>query len=441
MASRSRALDGPLFGGAAGAISFALGLAGLFVGCGARSELFPGDAPGGGGASGGAAGSPPGASSGGGGSSADGSSSSSSSSASSSSSSSSSSATSSSSSGPPCLSDDECDDGIGCTIDACEPTGCVHLPDHDACDDAVLCTLDVCDAGVGCQNQHSDAVCDDGIACTIDACDAATDACRNDACDNLCDDGVFCNGVERCDTTFGCAVGSPPCDLGLACSVDTCQEANDRCDHVQPSACAPDVRLLVTDATGALLQVSPYGAPTVTIAASNGNTHFDVAILGSRWFVINPNNRIAELTPMTNTQITSFQSPSANSLGAGPDGKLYAASTTVYRIDPDTGASTALGQLPAGYSSSGDIAFLNGRMFVSADGPCGGALVEFDTAAGTGTLLGGDGLGCVFGLAAAGGVLFVLNCDGKVGTFDPDTGEARTLSTPQISVYGADTLP
>ncbi len=80
-------------------------------------------------------------------------------------------------------------------------------------------------------------------------------------------------------------------------------------------------------------------------------------------------------------------------------------------------------------------------MFVSADGPCGGALIEVDTSSGTANVLGGDGLGCVYGLAATSDTLFILNCDGKIGTFDPNTGDARVLSTSGLQVYGADISP
>jgi hypothetical protein len=80
-------------------------------------------------------------------------------------------------------------------------------------------------------------------------------------------------------------------------------------------------------------------------------------------------------------------------------------------------------------------------MFVSADGPCGGVLVEFDPTTGASILSGGDGLGCVYGLAAKGDTLFILNCNGTVGTFDPVTGVARVLSTTGADVDGADVLP
>jgi hypothetical protein len=287
----------------------------------------------------------------------------------------------------------------------------------------------------------SDAACDDGIACTTDTCDAATDRCRHVPCDSKCDDGIFCNGVERCDTTHGCTHGPPACEIGASCSTDGCQESGQTCAHAAIPGCLPPVRLLACDGSGAFHSISPYGGPVELIAPSNGTVYFDVAILGGRWFGIDGAGTLAELFPMTNEVKVAHPAPAANSLGAGPDGKLYAASLDVYRIDPDTGVATTLGSLPPGYQSSGDVAFLAGKMYVSTDGPCGGALVQFDPGTGTSVVLGGDGLGCVYGLAATATTLFILNCDGKVGTFDPTTGIAHVLSTTGVSVDGADVLP
>lgn len=337
--------------------------------------------------------------------------------------------------------DDACDDGIGCTFDACEPTGCVHAPADALCEDGALCTVDTCVPGAGCEHAPSDAVCDDGIACTIDTCDDATDTCRNVPCDSQCDDAVFCDGVERCDAAVGCVSGAPACQLGLSCSVDACSEASAQCTHKQGGACGPGTRLLVCDHSGALLSISPFGGPSITVAPAGAKVWFDVAILDGRWFALSATGYIHELWPQTNQTKTSFPVPSANSLGAGPDGFLYAASQTVYRINPDTGAVTTLGSLPPGYSSSGDVAFVDGQMFVSVDGPCGGALVEVDLAGGAAAVVGGDGLGCVYGLAVSGQTMFVVNCNGTVGTFDPASGVVEILSTTGVSVYGAELLP
>lgn len=62
-----------------------------------------------------------------------------------------------------------------------------------------------------------------------------------------CDDGVFCNGDERY-VAGACAAGVPPCDDGVACSIDTCDEERALCkielgadcDSCDRSGCQPD---------------------------------------------------------------------------------------------------------------------------------------------------------------------------------------------------------
>ena len=43
-------------------------------------------------------------------------------------------------------------------------------------------------------------------------------------------------------------------------------------------------------------------------------------------------------------------------------------------------------------------------------------------------------------LAVANGLLFLINCDGTIGTFDPTSGEAHVLTTSTVTAYGADAL-
>lgn len=347
----------------------------------------------------------------------------------------------SSSTGPACTSDEDCIDGVECTIDVCGEGGCFHEPDDAYCGDGVFCTEDICTLQ-GCVNPHTDAICDDGLPCTTDVCDAAEDVCKNDPCDGLCDDQSFCNGVERCDSVLGCVAGPPTCDLDLACSFDSCAEASRTCSHAMGFGCAPNVHLLVTEQSGALVDLRPYTGFWTVLAPSNLSVHLDVAILPGtpkRWFAIDP-AAVVELFPNTNTVKKTLLGVPANSLAAGPDGFLYAAGTDVYRINPDSGAFSIVGALPPGESSSGDIAFYQGQMIVSTDGPCGGGLARFDLATGTSELIGGDGLGCVYGLAVANGLLFLINCDGTIGTFDPTSGEARILTTSTVTAYGADAL-
>jgi hypothetical protein len=51
----------------------------------------------------------------------------------------------------------------------------------------------------------------------------------------VCDDGIFCTGVERC-VAGTCQREPVRCDDGIACSVDRCDRALDRC-----VSSAPDV--------------------------------------------------------------------------------------------------------------------------------------------------------------------------------------------------------
>src|SRR5262249_46784952 len=57
-----------------------------------------------------------------------------------------------------------------------------------------------------------------------------------------CDDGQYCNGAEVCDPpngdpTTGCHAGPPVnCDDGIACTMDSCNEVANHCDHAPNNA-------------------------------------------------------------------------------------------------------------------------------------------------------------------------------------------------------------
>lgn len=155
------------------------------------------------------------------------------------------------------------DDGVECTIDACDEEGRVVRHDPSNCD----CVSDAqCDALLGgpcvalaaCDPQsftctvtlaEEGTPCDDGVDCTLNtACDNAG-ACLGARADAACDDGVFCNGVERCepdddaaDPLTGCIhgaspVGDPELDDGVECTVTACDEALDVLIHSPTAAC------------------------------------------------------------------------------------------------------------------------------------------------------------------------------------------------------------
>jgi hypothetical protein len=107
--------------------------------------------------------------------------------------------------------------------------GCSADPECDDglfCNGAEACVLGVCVAG--------SSPCDDGVNCTTDACDEGTDACLSVPEPSLCpDDGVACNGTEVCDAVLGCtSVNAPDCDDGIACTQDLCDAQTGACAHV-----------------------------------------------------------------------------------------------------------------------------------------------------------------------------------------------------------------
>ena len=111
---------------------------------------------------------------------------------------------------------------------------------------------------------RDDSDCDDGIDCTNDACqptapDADQFGCVNRANDTKCDDGVFCNGDETCDPDSGGCVAlsaCPPWMDGCVTRNGDCDEVNDVCvdvpDHSVCDAFATKCRPGLCDlATGA----------------------------------------------------------------------------------------------------------------------------------------------------------------------------------------------
>lgn len=120
----------------------------------------------------------------------------------------------------------QCDDGDPCTIDACaSDLGCTTAPASNVtCNDGNDCTAaDVCSSGVcrgapisGCCQSAAD--CDDGNGCSVDAC--VSSACVNTPLDCAVPDACV---VGYCDPTLS-ACGSTPvtCDDGNFCTDDSC---------------------------------------------------------------------------------------------------------------------------------------------------------------------------------------------------------------------------
>ena len=144
----------------------------------------------------------------------------------------------------------DCDDQVACTADACDEDAdtCTNTADDTLCDNLDFCDgVETCDSLSGCQ--AGTPACDDGVECTVDSCDEDSGTCNAVADDGACDDGSFCTGVETCDALTGCQIGSDPCGDGVGCTADTCDEALDICENAPQDALCDDGNVCNGDET------------------------------------------------------------------------------------------------------------------------------------------------------------------------------------------------
>ena len=146
------------------------------------------------------------------------------------------------------------DDGIPCTVDSCDLTTglIVHKPVDSLCSDGVFCNgPETCNATTGCQASTAPVNVDDGCECTPDVCTETIDQVIHTPVNSVCNDGKFCNGNETCQVDKGCVAGTPPTlSDGIACTVDTCDEAADKAVHTPNNAYCDDGNLCTTDTCG-----------------------------------------------------------------------------------------------------------------------------------------------------------------------------------------------
>lgn len=104
----------------------------------------------------------------------------------------------------------------------------------------------------------------------------------------------------------------------------------------------------------------------------------------------------------TNAEISRIGSmfDTFNSLVFSSDGTLYAANTSLYKVDIETGFAWLIGS-DGSYESSGDLAFVNNQLYLTSDA-WGGTdhLYRLDVSSGVGTYVGDIGIDEVFGLAS-----------------------------------------
>ncbi|NMB74827.1 MAG: hypothetical protein GYA21_06820 [Myxococcales bacterium] len=106
--------------------------------------------------------------------------------------------------------------------------------DTDCVDDGQWCT-----GTPHCQNfvcLETPPDCDDQVACTVDSCNEELDRCDHLPDDDSCDDHDVCTGSETCDPVSGCRPGTPlSCDDGVFCNgVEGCDPVAGCVDEEDP---------------------------------------------------------------------------------------------------------------------------------------------------------------------------------------------------------------
>ncbi|MBX3276243.1 MAG: hypothetical protein KF729_38680 [Sandaracinaceae bacterium] len=289
--------------------------------------------------------------------------------------------------------------------------------------------------------------CDDGIPCTIDACEAGRCVARPD--DAACGPATFCGGPPRCDARLGCTFPRPGCDDGLDCTEDVCDEARRSCEHLPDAdycplsarcdaalGCVP--RALVHDET-TLYEVDLPSAALHRLGPVD-RVLADVALGadGSLYGVVR--NEIFSLDERTGRTAHAMHiSGVGTALDFAPDGSLYVGTfEEIARLDLAGRTREPVSRFPPGWHASGDIAFVGARMLVSAARSVGGDhLFEVPLDGREMIDVGPIGVSCVWGLAAHGEALYGFTCEGLVLAIDPRTGAGEVLADVGLRMAGA----
>jgi cysteine-rich repeat protein len=169
---------------------------------------------------------------------------------------------------------EDCDDGNILEGDCCSAL-CQFEPVDSPCPDGLYCNGDETCDGAGTCKDGTPIDCDDLVGCTVDACNEATDSCDNTPDDGVCGNGVFCDGMEVCDPVNDCQPGTATdCSDGVECTDDSCDEVNAVCVNDPNDLNCPDDGLFCTgDAScDAVTDCSATGDPCADGTVCNEET-------------------------------------------------------------------------------------------------------------------------------------------------------------------------
>ncbi len=276
----------------------------------------------------------------------------------------------------------------------CDPMVC-ELPTGACCSlDAVgdpICSIETLSC---CTEQANGSYLGDGTVCATDTCEVKGACCRN------------VGGVTQCDEVVESDCLAP--DIyhgdGTVCTPDAC------CDK-------PTV-IYALSGSGGIFEVDPDAATTTFLGAIPGGFDLAAGPDADTLFVTLSNGDLYEYSIGGNTFTFVGSGVPFIASTEGKDGWLYTASgSTMYQVDPNTGANTLLGAGVDYYS--GDLATDNCG---TAYGLVATKLSTVSKVDGSQTLVGNNGLS-LWGLAySADGRLWAGRPGGNLLQLDKNTG-------------------
>ena len=297
-----------------------------------------------------------------------------------------------------CRADEDCRDALMCTDERCEGGACVRRPLDERCEGG-RCEVVRCDPAAGCVSVPRR--CDDGVECTIDDCHEV-EGCVHEPDDSRCPVST------RCDVVAGCQAIAWVHDGRRIYQVDL------------PSG------------TVTPLGVVPLPAWT-DIALGPDRSLYGVAADGLVYRISQGFADVDALLMLPGDTVA---------LEVGPDGGLYSAGVEsgVFRTNLETGAVELVGDLPPGWATSGDIAFVGDRLLITVtDEPLGrggeNAVAAFDD--GAFRIVGTSGPTCLWGIAAFGEDVYGFSCFGGLYRINSETGATELVRGLGIEMRGA----
>ena len=180
--------------------------------------------------------------------------------------------------------------------------------------------------------------------------------------------------------------------------------------------------------TGATTLVGTMGAVMFDIAFSPSGQLYGID--GTSLYSINSNNGVT-------TVIGGSGGGNINSLTFGSDGTLYGASNALYKFNVATGARAAVGaSFSNGATSSGDLAFIGGNLYLSTSSSSSDHLQRISTSTGANTDIGSIGFGSVYGLSSPNGSNLFGFSGTNVLSIDVTTGLGNVIATANGAALG-----